>query len=173
MCYTGIRVQSNIPLSPQWSRRHGERPHTRHSLFYSFTQRVPVLYVPGERSGHGTWRLHTTPATVIHSVPRDHTIKCTKNQQDMHDPRTGTAASGPTCAGHPPTSFLFFLCFPCHRRFSGMQQNLGFYTSKGSPVYFGFEIPGRSFFHGHEQVRFLSRMYLNRFVKTFLFTKDV
>ena len=114
----------------------------------------------------------TTPATVIDSVPRDHTVKCTKHQQDMHDPRTGTADGGPACVGHPPTSYSSSSSASrVIADFQGWKQNLGFYTSKGSPVYFGFEIPGRSFFHGHEQVCFLSRMYLNRFVKTFLFTK--
>ena len=37
----------------------------------------------------------TTPATVIDSVPRDHTVKCTKHQQDMPIPHTGTAHCGP------------------------------------------------------------------------------
>ena len=45
MWYTGIGVQSHIPLSPQWSRRHGERPPTSNWLFHSFKQCAPVEYV--------------------------------------------------------------------------------------------------------------------------------
>ena len=45
MWYTGIGVQSHIPLSPQWSRRHGERPPMSHWLFHSFKQCAPVEYV--------------------------------------------------------------------------------------------------------------------------------
>ena len=36
-----------------------------------------------------------TPETVIHTVSPDNTVKCTKHQQDMPVPHTGTAHRGP------------------------------------------------------------------------------
>ncbi len=96
MWYTGIGVQSHIPLSPQWSRRHCERPPTRHWLFHSFKQCELVEYVPALtlRSLHSV-TVHTSE-TVINTVSPDHTVKYTKHQQDMPVPHTGTAHRGPT-----------------------------------------------------------------------------
>ena len=68
MCYTGIGVQSHRPLSPQWSRRHGERPHTRHSLFHSFKQCAPVEYVP-EYTLRSWSHRHFSPWSGVFMVP--------------------------------------------------------------------------------------------------------
>lgn len=148
MWCTGIGVQSHIPLSPQWSRRHGERPPTRHWLFHSFKQCAPVEYVParplrGITLGGCT---HTSncyphifpwPQSKVHKTSARHA----RSSHRHCSPWSGVFMV--------PDSFSFLvLCFPCHRMFSRRRKKSCFYTWKGSPVYFGFEIFGTQVFWG-------------------------
>ena len=72
MWCTGIGVQSHIPLSPQWSRRHGERQLTRHWLFHSFKQCVPVEYVPAHTVSMSLCDFTHTSNCYPHSFPWPH-----------------------------------------------------------------------------------------------------
>jgi hypothetical protein len=145
MWCTGIGVQSHIPLSPQWSRRHGERPPTRHWLFHSFKQCAPVEYVParplrGITLGGCT---HTSncyphifpwPQSKVHKTSARHA----RSSHRHCSPWSGVFMV--------PDSFSFLvLCFPCHRLFSKHEKNLVFIPEKVRRSISGSKFLGTSF----------------------------
>jgi hypothetical protein len=105
--------QRHIPLSPQWSRKHGERPQTRHLFtrsFHSLKGHAPANTLQGHRSKHHNWvSAHKQSHCYPRSLPAPHS--------KVHNIRTtcGTLHTPPllnvTLRVHVTISFafLFFL----------------------------------------------------------------